>query len=71
MSEQRDAAMSANWDEHLHVLTRYACPCGAGGPLACDDDCPGDLRDPALIAAVCDLIQAIQRIESSHAEPLQ
>ena len=35
-----------DWADLLRQLDRYSCPCGSGGPLAFDADCPGDNSDP-------------------------
>ena len=51
-----------NWDEHLRKLSQYNCQCGSGGPMSCDDDCPGDLRDPATVEAIKDLIRTVKRL---------
>ena len=55
---------SAPWDELLRRVRRYQCPCGSGGPMACDEDCPGDTTSSAVTEALEALIGAVQRIEA-------
>ena len=51
------------WDSLLRVLEQYDCQCGSGGPLACDDDCPGDIRNSNVVKALVALITAVRKLE--------
>ena len=48
-----------DWDAYIRDLKQYSCACGSGGPMACDDDCPGDLRDTTMI----EVIEAVRALE--------
>ena len=61
-----DKARVIDWDEHLRVLSKYRCPCGSGGPFACDDDCSGDTRDDSIVEALRDIIFHIKTTEQSN-----
>ena len=41
----------------LRRLRKNWCPCGSGGGLACDEDCPGDTSNPALADALIFLLE--------------
>jgi len=49
-----------NWDDLLRRLNKDSCQCGSGGPMACDDDCPGDTTDPVVREALIALVEAHQ-----------
>jgi len=49
-----------DWASILRDLDRYQCPCGAGGPMACAIDCPGDTRDGATIKAIHAIIATLE-----------
>ena len=40
-------------------LNKYDCECGSGGPLACDEDCPGDTTSGGVEYALNVLIDEV------------
>lgn len=50
-----------DWRELLERLDRYSCRCGSGGPLSCEADCPGDIRDDAMLEA----LRALLRLQAA------
>lgn len=54
---------TADWEQLKTRLMRYLCPCGSGGPLACEDDCPGETTDLAVRDAIVALIDAVKKLE--------
>ena len=45
-----------DWADLLRRVQTYACPCGSGGSMGCDDDCPGDTTSSAVRDALVALI---------------
>lgn len=56
-----------DWAAAKRVLWAHRCQCGSGGAMACDEDCPGDTRDPAVTEVLIDLITAVDRLEQELA----
>lgn len=52
-----------DWDAIVKRLDRYNCPCGSGGAIACDDDCPGDTTDDVVKDTLRAVIRAVREIE--------
>lgn len=60
--------MPDQWDALLKSLDAYNCRCGSGGPMACDEDCPGDITPLAVTDALKVLIQAVRELQKSRGE---
>jgi hypothetical protein len=59
-AEDRDTQIR-RIDDWVRALGKYSCPCGSGGPLACDEDCPGDMSDPNVKEALVFILEHIKR----------
>lgn len=60
------AITPADWDALLAQLQQHTCGCGSSGPLLCTEDCPGDLRDVAMLAALQTVIVALREYEQKE-----
>jgi len=49
-----------DFDQLVKQLRQHSCQCGSGGAMACDDDCPGDMRDRDLVEAVQTLLLVVR-----------
>jgi hypothetical protein len=58
----------ATWADLLVQLRKYHCQCGSGGPMACDDDCPGDIRDGVMIEILELLIKDAQSRDEARSQ---
>ena len=52
-----------DWADLLRQLDRYSCPCGSGGPMACDEGCPGDNSDPVARDVLRAIVKHLQEAE--------